>query len=183
MHVDDQSLAERARQGDQQALVEIFDQYYPLIFRYIFFRVTHQEVAEDLAGEVFVRLVEKIGEYEARGRPLLAWLYTIARNLVVDYYRSRESSISEELPENVLATEGEADQEVEKRFVFEQLGRALVQLTEEQRQVVLLKFIEERSNTEVAVLLGKNERAIRSLQHRALLALQRALTEEGYDAK
>lgn len=175
----DSHLIERARQGDQDALGEIYDCLYPSVFRYIYYRVSDQEMAEDLAAEVFVRMVERIGAYQQRERPILAWLYTIARNLVTDHYRAQGLASHLPLEESLVAGETQQPAQAAERHQGQDcLARALECLTDEQRQVLLLKFIEDRGIAEVAELLGKNERAIRSLQHRALAALNRAIEKE-----
>lgn len=175
----DSRLIQRARQGDQTALGMIYDCLYPAVFRYVYYRVSDQETAEDLAAEVFVRMVERIGAYEQRERPILAWLYTIARNLVTDHYRRQSQADHLPLEESLVAGETcQPAQAADRRQDRDCLTRALACLTEEQRQVILLKFVEDREIAEVAAALGKNERAIRSLQHRALAALYRVIGEE-----
>lgn len=175
----DPRLIQRARQGDQAALGMIYDCLYPSVFRYIYYRVSDQETAEDLAAEVFVRMVERIGAYEQRERPILAWLYTIAHHLVTDHYRLRSKVDPLPLEESLVAGETcQPDQTADRRQDRECLVRAMACLTEEQRQVILLKFVEDRDIAEVAAVLGKNERAIRSLQHRALAALHRVIGKE-----
>jgi len=175
----DTRLIQHAKRGDQEALGVIYDRLYPSVFRYIYYRVSDQETAEDLAADVFVRMVERIGAYEQGGSPLLAWLYTIARNLVTDHYRFQGQANSLPLEESLVAGETiQPIQTAERRQEQDCLARALEYLTEEQRQVVLLKFVEGREIAEVAEVLGKNERAIRSLQHRALAALNRVIEKE-----
>jgi RNA polymerase sigma-70 factor (ECF subfamily) len=175
----DSRVIQQARQGDQVALGNIYDCLYPSVFRYIYYRVSDQETAEDLAAEVFVRMVERIGAYEQRERPILAWLYTIARNLVTDYYRLQDKVDYLPLEERLIAGEiHQPSQVAESRQARDCLARALEYLTEDQRQVILLKFVEDLEIAEVADLLGKNERAIRSLQHRALAAMNRAIEKE-----
>ena len=175
----DSRLIQRARQGDQEALGVIYDCLYPSVFRYVYYRVLDQETAEDLAAEVFVRMVERIGAYEQHERPILAWLYTIARNLVTDHYRLQGQADHLPLEESLVAGETHLpSQAAERRQDQDCLTRALEYLTEEQRQVILLKFVEDREIAEVAAVLGKNERAIRSLQHRALAALSRVIEKE-----
>jgi RNA polymerase sigma-70 factor (ECF subfamily) len=171
-------LVERARCGDQAALVEIYQRFQPPVFTYIYYRVEDQCLAEDLTSEVFTRLVAKLPEFQHQDRPLLAWLYTIARNLVIDHYRS-DHRAPFSLDESLIA--GESDQTArlaENRLAQECLGKALAQLTEEQRLVILLKFMEGRSNAEVGKILDKTEGSVKSLQHRALAALHRALKKE-----
>jgi RNA polymerase sigma-70 factor (ECF subfamily) len=178
---DETHLVRLAQQGNQNALVEIYDLFYQSVFTYIFHRVSDQEIAEDLTSEVFVRMVDKIKNFNPQGRPILAWLYTIARNLTIDFYRSHRDAESLSSNEDLIAEDRSPYQVVEERLAQEALGRALGCLTEDQRWVVILKFIEGRDIAEVATILGKNERAVRSLQHRALAALSQTMARERYD--
>jgi RNA polymerase sigma-70 factor, ECF subfamily len=175
----DADLIQRATQGDQQALVDIYERYQPSVFTYVFYRVCDQETAEDLTAEVFTRMLANLPRYRSHGKPILAWLYTIARNLVVDYYRQKSAGNHLPLEEDLM--DGEDNHPVkaaEDRQAHECLSRALEHLTEEQRQVIILKFIENRDISELVIILGKNERAVRSLQHRALAALNRFMQKE-----
>ena len=175
----DSRLIQRARQGDQVALGMIYDNLYPSVFRYVYYRVSDQETAEDLAAEVFVRMVERIGAYKQQEHPILAWLYTIARNLVTDHYRLHGQGDNLPLEESLVAGEIQQPfQAAEHQQEQDCLAKALKNLTEEQRQVIQLKFMEDRDIAEVASILGKNERTIRSLQHRALAALNRVIAKE-----
>ncbi len=177
--MDEKELIKHAQQGDLEAVAAIYSQHQPAVFTYIFYRVSDQDCAEDLTAEVFVRMLAKLAEYADQGRPLLSWLYTIARNLVVDYYRKTHERNSMPLKENLISSDiGHPVNETESQLAQECLARAMDQLTEEQRQVVLLKFVEERDIADVSLILGKNERAIRSLQHRALATLHRAMQKE-----
>ena len=175
----DSELIRRAKQGDQEALVSLYERYRSSVFSYIYYRVSDQDSAEDLTADVFVRMLTKMDTYVHKTRPILAWLYTIARNLVIDHYRSNGKMNVAHLDEALIVSDdGHPGKIVQERMDQECLRRALEQLTEEQRQVILLKFIEGREIGEVAEILGKNERAIRSLQHRALVAMQKAMEQE-----
>ncbi len=175
----DYELIRRAKQGEQEALVEIYERYRSSVFSYIFFRVSEQETAEDLTSDVFVRMLSKIHTFVHQDRPILAWLYTIARNLVIDHYRSDGKVESMPIDEAQISSDyGLPGKEAQIHLDHECLAHALESLTEEQRQVIMLKFIDGRENEEVARIMGKNERAIRSLQHRALVALQRVMEQE-----
>ncbi len=179
MPITETTLVECARRGDQEAVVEIYERYKSSIFMYIFFRVNDQDCAEDLTAEVFVRMIGKLKAYVQRDRPFLAWLYTIAHNLVMDHYRGGNGIPHLPLEEDLVAGDvGHPVKAAEDRLALECLARALKFLTDEQREVIFLKFMEDREIDEVAALLGKNERAVRSLQHRALSALHRAMTQE-----
>ncbi len=170
------ALIARAQQGDPAALTQIYEQHHGQIYRYVLYRVGDVPVAEDLTSEVFVRLVERIGRFRYDGRPILAWLYTIARHLVVDHFRGRPQSralLDDEAEEAALTaeTEGEAAQVLERQALIE----ALSHLTEDQRAVIWLKFVEGYDNETVATILAKPVGAVKSLQHRALAALSRRL--------
>lgn len=174
--VDEAVLIERARHFDQKAVAELYNLYAGDIYRYVLVRVTDARVAEDITSEVFIRALEGLGSFEYRGVPFSAWLYRIARDRVVDYYRKssrRKATVSlDEGPE--VVSEG-ADRAVLRGLEVRELQSALEELTEEQRLVVILRFLEGKSLAEVAAQLGKNEGSIKALQHRALAALGRVL--------
>ncbi len=182
MDRDDALLVQRAQTGDQDALVEIYRRFQPSIYTYVFYRTGDQALAEDITADVFVRMVGKLHTFVPQGRPVLAWLYTIAHHLVIDHYRCTGNLSTLPLEESLVADASDQPaQIVENHFSQQRLVKALDQLTEEQRQVILLKFVEERSNMEVAAVLGKTEGAVKSLQHRALAALHRAMNGEPHE--
>jgi RNA polymerase sigma-70 factor (ECF subfamily) len=178
---DEARLIQLAQRGDAGACAALYNQHYDAVFRYCYYRLSDVPLAEDLTSEVFVRMVEKLDTFRPRGRPLLAWLYTIARNLVTDVYRNKGQATHLPL-EEALAMSIDGDrvlsQRVDRRLSADCLAAALEHLTGEQRQVILFKFIEDLDNAQVARLLSKSEGAIKSLQHRALQALRRALEKE-----
>jgi RNA polymerase sigma-70 factor (ECF subfamily) len=169
-------LIQRAKEGDERAFARLYDEHHPAIYRYIAYRVGNDGVAEDLTGEVFVKLVDRIDGFTYCGRPILAWLYTIARNLVNDHHRRCGRSDMVPLDEGIQAEcidpEDAADGALERR----RLAEALEQLTDDQRQVIILKFFENLDNQTVAQILDKSYGAVKALQHRGLGALRRALT-------
>ncbi len=179
MSQDEIRLIQRAKQGDRTAFAEIYDRHQPAIYRYIFYQVSDVTTAEDLTGEVFVRLVEKIDRFTYRGRPLLAWLYTIARNLVTDHHRRAGKSQSLPLDEQLVADTITPEEAAERTLTQDRLTAAIAHLTEDQRQVILLKFVEGLDNETAARTLGKTIGSVKSLQHRALAALRRILEKNG----
>jgi RNA polymerase sigma-70 factor (ECF subfamily) len=126
-----------------------------------------------------VRMVEKIDTYESRGRPFLAWLYTIANNLRVDHFRQTNRQPLSPLSESLPGVQSTPPSSTELRLWEECFRSALLCLTEDQRLVIIGKFIEERTNEEMAALLQKPEGAIKSLQHRALAALRKEIERTG----
>lgn len=171
---NDPDLVRRAQKGDRAAFAAIYDQHYQAVFNYIFYRVGDAPLAEDLTADVFVRLVEKIHTF-IPNKPILAWLYTIARNRVIDHHRRHGRFTLVALDDDLDAADDNPAAAADVHLRQAALAAALSQLTEEQRLVILLKFVEECSNACAAAVLGKTVGATKSLQHRALAALGRIL--------
>ena len=171
----DAALVARAKQGDRAAVAEIYQRYQPAVYRYVYFRVGDEASAEDLTASVFVRVVEKLDSYRHKGRPLLAWLYTIARNAVIDHHRRSGSSTMVSLDQDLVDESRSVERAVDQWLTRSQLADALTELTEEQRQVIILRFIEGMSCREVGRILDKSTGAVKALQHRGLAALARVL--------
>jgi RNA polymerase sigma-70 factor (ECF subfamily) len=176
--VDEKRLVRRAQKGDRNAIAALYDEYHARIYRYVAYRVGDRALADDLTADVFVAMVQKIGDYQERGRPLLAWLYTIAGNVVKMHYRRQKRAEFAPLPEEMIDHEMDPAGAAHVRLTHERLMCAMPHLSESQRQVILLKFIEGFENAEIAAVLNKTEGAIRVLQHRALTALRLAISEE-----
>jgi RNA polymerase sigma-70 factor (ECF subfamily) len=174
----DADLVKRSQAGDESAFVALYEQYQPAVCTYLYYRLGDTMLAEDLTAEVFIRLLDRLATLDVTERPLLAWLYTIAANLTIDHHRKNGRYQWLPLDEERDQAEMETAYSADARLAQETLAKALHHLTEEQRQVVLLKFVEGRSNAEVGAILGKNEGSIKSLQHRALAALRRLLAKD-----
>ncbi|MQC26298.1 MAG: sigma-70 family RNA polymerase sigma factor [Chloroflexi bacterium] len=170
--LDEKQLLQNAINGDQQAFASIYDTYVDEIYRFIYFRVEDQPTAEDITSTVFLRAWENLGGFEIRKAPFKAWIYHIARNAVIDHYRASKSNTSLEAIHNVAdAGATSVTQPVETLVEGEKLAKLLPELTEDQRNVLVLKFVQGYSKKEVADALGKRQGAIRALQMRALQAL------------
>src|SRR4030042_209864 len=138
--VDEKDLVHRAKAGDAEAFTALYDSYMSRVYRYVFFRVADDQTAEDITSQVFMRAWEHLSRYRQDGS-FLAWLYTIARNAVIDHYRTRKEvvSLDDGLP---LAMDGASlDEHTELQFELQTLRSALEKLTEEQQHVITLKFI------------------------------------------
>jgi RNA polymerase sigma-70 factor (ECF subfamily) len=144
----------------------------------VFFRVTDEQTAEDLTAQVFTKAWEKLDHYKPSGAPFIAWLYTIARNIVIDFYRTRKETVDLEDAVSIAHDGPQPEDQVALHFEVEELRIALQQLTADQQQVVVLKFINGLSTEEIAQQLGKRTGAIRALQMRALQSLARLMREE-----
>ncbi len=173
-----ESLVRAAQGGDQVAFGQIYERFFDRVFRYVAARVGLGADAEDLTQEVFLKAVGSIHRFELRGRPFAAWLFRIAHNVVVDRYR-RATAAAPTLPlESIVHAQDGTDVEASALLALdlEQLRRALGQVTELQRQVVLLRFIGGLSLAETGSVMRRNENAIKALQYSALRALRRVLT-------
>jgi RNA polymerase sigma-70 factor (ECF subfamily) len=175
---DETALVGQAKSGNPDAFGQLYDAYVERVYRYIYFRVTDDQTTEDLTSQVFLKAWEHLDRYKPGGSPFIAWLYTIARNAVIDFYRTRKQTVPlEEV--GALALEEEAlDDRMDRQFDILSLRTAMQQLTEEQQQVLILKFIAKLSTQEVANMLGKREGAVRALQMRALQTLAKHMEKE-----
>ncbi|MCU0495114.1 MAG: sigma-70 family RNA polymerase sigma factor [Chloroflexaceae bacterium] len=170
----DNELITRAKASDPNALATIYERYSPGIYRYIYYRVGDAEVAEDLRAEVFLRMLESMDRYEDRGWPISAWLYRIARDRTIDLLRRQQKRPHLPLEAWSDLCDG-PEGTVDVQMAREELHRSLAHLTEHQRMVIWLRFIENFSVQEVAQRLGRTEGAVKALQHRALQTLARVL--------
>jgi len=170
---EQRELIRRAKECDPSAFAALYEHYYQDVYNYIYHRVANVQLAEDLTSEVFLKVLESIDSFTFRGIPFSVWLFRLARNLVIDYFRTHPTPVEVPLEEELLSSEGGADIELERKATRQQLLKALSNLTEDQQEVIILKFMEGFSNTDVAKIVGKSEGAVKSLQHRALSALNR----------
>jgi RNA polymerase sigma-70 factor, ECF subfamily len=171
----DFALIERARAFDAQALGEIYDAYFERLYRYAYRFVGEVEPAQDIASEALRRLLKEFRSGRAPDR-LGAWLYRVTFHLAVDQHRRRPPGAVVSLDADLeWADDATLEADTERRVVQARVRAALDKLTPEQQDVVVLKFLEGYSNSQVGALMDKPEGAIKSLQHRALAALRRAL--------
>jgi len=171
---DEEQLVDAARALREEAWAEIYRRHAEQVYSYIYFRLGDQHTAEDLSADVFVKAIAGIKSYTYRGTPLLAWLYRIAHNVTADYRKSaarrmqhQATDAAEEIEERVDAL----------RLLDERsdMLSAIRALTEDQQQVIVLRFYQGLSNAEVARVMGKPEGAVKALQSRGLRSLRRIL--------
>jgi len=174
---DWQAVLDQALRAEPAALGVIYDQYVDRIYSYIYHRVGQPDVAEDLTGQVFMRMLEAVQTGRGWRSSFSGWLYRIAHNLVIDHYRRRKRATFVDLEDAapVQAQTGDPVRSSETQFERERLRSALAKLTDEQAQVISLRFLEDLSIAEVAEMLDKTEGAVKALQYRAVLALRRVM--------
>ena len=182
MPKSDKRWLEAARSFDEDVLGEVYDTLSPELYRYAYRLVGEAETAEDLLSETFERFLRAL---HAGGGPkdhLRAYLYRTLHNLVVDRHRRVEPILTELNPDQIVATES-SNPEVEVQVQLEgQQARALLwELTNEQRQVIVLKFFQGLSNVEIARVMEKSEGSIKALQHRGITSLRRLIEKRDAD--
>jgi RNA polymerase sigma-70 factor (ECF subfamily) len=174
----ERSLLERARAYDADALGELYDEYAPRIYAYLYRRVQDAQLAEDLTGEVFVRMLQAIQARRSWHTSLQGWLYRVAHNLAVDTYRKQPPTPELELDERLVADQADPESVVAERLSRRRLWSAIRRLTPDQQQVLALRFGEQLTAREVGEIVGKSVSAVEALQHRALAALRRILEKD-----
>ena len=172
---EERKLIKKATVGESEAFGLLYDYYLPKIYRFILIKVSHREEAEDLSHQVFLRAWQNIREYDDRGYPFSSWLYRIARNAVIDYYRQNKQLIGLSEARCQLAEETEAGDKTAVLIEFERALAALKQLNPIDQEVIVLRFIEEFSIAETAASVNKTEGAVKLIQHRALKRLKKIL--------
>ncbi len=172
---DEQDLVHRAQNGDKEAFTELYETYFDKLYRYIVVRIGNRAEAEDMTQQVFVKAYKSISSYRWRGVPFSAWLFRIAHNLIVDFFRKEGKRPTVPLDESLVASNDNVQQVVERRLDVERVMAATRQLTAAQREVVSLRFAGGLAIAEVARVMGKSEGAVKALQHSAIAALRRVL--------
>lgn len=174
---DENALLRRAKQFDEEALGAIYDQYAPMVYAYIYRRVGDAMVAENLVGEVFVRMLDAIRSEQAWRTSFTGWLYRIAHNLIVDYHRRQPDEAPLQLEDGRLASDRDPESALGEKISCQRLLAAVQELTWEQQEVLVLRFGEGLKTREVAEVMGKSVSAVEGLQHRGLAALRRRMEE------
>lgn len=180
MDLSPQDLLLKAKQGDTEAFGRLYELYFTPVFRYIYLRVREQETAEDIAQQVFLKVFKVIGDYQEKGRPL-ALFFTVARNKIIDHWRKkREARLDEADSLDAFPAEDEnLAEKIDGASAGKFLEKTLAVLGEEQREVIILKYVSELSNKEIAALTGKKEEAIRQMQCRALKKVREEMKIQG----
>ncbi|HEX9337668.1 MAG TPA: sigma-70 family RNA polymerase sigma factor [Pseudonocardiaceae bacterium] len=174
------ALVQAAQQGDATAFGRLYDRYVDAVFRYVLFRVGDRTLAEDVTSETFLRAFRRIASISYQGRDVGAWFVTIARNLVLDHVKSSRFKL-----EVATADPGEGhgvasgpESQVMTRLTHVELLRCVQQLGDDQRECIVLRFLQGLSVSETADVMGRNEGAIKALQHRAVRRLAQLLPVE-----
>ena len=168
-------LTERARDGDTLALGQLYELFLDRIFRFIRFRVSTAEDAEDITQEVFLKMWRGLKSYRAGGVPFEAWLFKIARNSVIDHYRKQKPAISFQNAPTIADTKKSPQDTALESISKQEVLNKLKKLKPAYQEIIILKFIEERETKEISAIMDKPAAHIRVLQSRALNALRKVI--------
>ena len=172
-------LVDAAQEGDRNALEDLYLIHFDRIYSYLHVSVGNRHDAEDLTTQTFLKMLEKIGSFKWQSAPFSAWLFRIAHNLAMDHFRAhRRWQPEEEVPEPPGEEEPSAELKAMQTVGRESMLKLIDHLSPEQQQVLTLKFVFNLPNAEVAAILDKTEGAIKSLQHRALVSLQKQIQQQ-----
>ena len=174
MLISESELISLACDGDGDAFGALYEKYIDQIYNYIYFRTSNVKDAEDICSRVFLRALRHIERYEDRGYPFSAWLYRIAHNLVVNWYRdserSEEISLSDQYPPPTI--EGTVEERIEKKDEENRLMAMINGLPEDRKELLILKHVEDLTNYEIGQIMDRTEGAIKALYHRTLESLR-----------
>jgi RNA polymerase sigma-70 factor (ECF subfamily) len=173
-------LVARAKDGDGEAFGRLYDAYVDMVYRFIYFRVNDRALAEDFTSETFLRALRRISSIDYQGRDIGAWFMTIARNLILDHKKSARTRLEVPTAEDI---EGEPNERSPEAAVLDlvtsqRLMAAVRQLGDEQRECILLRFVQGFSVSETAAVMGKNDGSVKALQHRAIRKLAELIGDE-----
>lgn len=169
---------DRVKAFDPEALAELYDRYAPKMYAYIYRRVSDAALAEDLTGDLFLRVLHSIRNEQAWRESFSAWLYRIAHNLVVDHYRRQPAEPAQPVDESLEAVDADPVATTEKALASERIQVAIRRLTPDQQEVLALRFGEGLTAAEAGQIMGKSTGAVEALQHRALASLRRILERQ-----
>lgn len=174
----ERGLVEQAIARNPDAFAELYDRYADRVYRHVYYRLGKPEDAEDLSAQVFLKAWNAVDRYEIRNRPFGVWLLSIGHNLLIDHYRSRREIV--ELDKVVVPAGENSDPEAraEKSLANEELRKAIAKLKQDQRAVVIMRYIDGLGYDEIAQALSKSEGAVRVMMHRSLLALRELMGQE-----
>ena len=160
-------------------LAGLYEEYYGKIAHYVYVHIGDRAEAEDIAGEVFLRALKSLKSYREQGVPMQGWLFRIAHNLTVDYLRKMDKRRTVPIDSVVLPDNTDPADTAERKIEFERVTQAMKQLTEEQREIINLRFFGGLTSGEVGNILNKSDGAVREMQRSALEKLRRIMGVQG----
>ena len=178
---DIKNFVKGAQEGSPESFANLYAQFYDKIFRYLYFKTANKQDAEDLTEDVFLRMLESISSFKWKKVPFSSWLFRIAHNLVVDYYRKRSRQKSESLDfisHNIGESSDDMDRILEMNLSIKQVLKSMENLTDLQKEVMSLRFAAGFSIAETAHVMHRSENAVKALQHASIKKLRKVLLPE-----
>lgn len=174
----EKTIIEHAVRGESSAFGLLYDHYMPKIYRFVLIKVSQREEAEDLTHQVFLHAWQNIQNYRNFGFPFSSWLYRIARNQVIDHYRTKKSEVGlDQVNPELFPDSVNSSALAEQNLELSRVREALANLKPEYQDVIMMRFVEELSLKETASAIKKSEGAVKLIQHRALKQLKAVLAE------
>ncbi|MEK7247853.1 MAG: RNA polymerase sigma factor [Chloroflexota bacterium] len=173
-------LIAQAAAGDREAFGRLYEEHSVRVFRHAYFMTGDVNLAEDLTAQTFLKALEAIGRYEDRGVPFIAWLLRITVNLAINHRKALKNGIHAQLPEQLEDNDalGSPETSCTLKSEGERVWNKVKELPAEQRQVIVMRFMDDRPYTEVAAVLGKSIGAVRVIQFRALNNLRNLMRKD-----
>lgn len=170
----EEKIIRNAIKGKPLAFGMLYDHYQPKIYRFVYIKVSNREDAEDITHQAFLNAWQNIKSYKHMGFPFSSWLYSIARNLVIDHYRTKKSVVDiEEINPEFAIAPASIELSIDKGLTMDAILIAIRSLKQEYQDVLIMRFINELSLKEVAAAIGKTEGAVKLLEHRGLATIKR----------
>lgn len=171
---EEEDLINKAKNRDSESFGLLYDHYLPAIYRFILLKTGNKAMTEDLAHQVFLSAWQNIENYQAKGFPFSSWLYRIANNAVIDYYRTDKKHSNLDNIEEVAAGNN-LEEKIDQGFEMNLIRAAIKELPNEQQMIVIMKFVEDLTNKEIAAALGKSEGAVKTAQHRSIQNIKKII--------
>lgn len=173
----EKDVVSRAIRGDGEAFAQLYEEHFDKVYRYVYLKVGNEAEAEDLTQDVFVKALEAIGSYRWRNLPFASWIFRIAHNQVIDYFRKQGKVEKVDLEDDDVAPVDESNpaQIAEQRFEIAELRDNIKKLSPSQREVISLRFGAELSTAEIAEALGKSAGTVKALQYNGIVALRKMM--------
>ena len=181
VNIDVKALVDGAQKGDQASFAALYEHFFDRIYRYVSFKLRDPIEAEDVTGEVFVKMLESIQSFKWQGFPFSSWLFRIAHNLVVDHFRrknKRPTVYLDEVSQSVGAYSWDVEGFIDRKLTLGEVYGAMAGLTDLQREVITLRFAGELSVAETAEVVGRKANAVKALQHAGLKKLRSLIDTE-----
>ena len=174
MENDDKALLVQYRAGDREAFGRLYDRYIGKIYRFVYYKTHHRETAEDLVSRIFTKALEKIGGFDADKGTFQAWLYAIARNTVIDHYRTSRGETGIEDVWDLTGNE-DAERDMDAKMKLEKVGQYLARLKSAHRDILIMRLWQGLSHAEIAAALDTSEASVKMTYSRAVNKLRREM--------